>query len=165
MTDFTSLPIPAKKGSEIDAATTPLSGSETLTITQSGVTKKCLVSDVADLASGGGGGSVVAIDSSQIDTYVTDAQGAYVVANGFCQFSVFVRATGNPTLFGKIWSMPAPLPPPASPSNQSYNFGSSSSTAKAGAYMYADGVLTFSADGAAAGNWININGVYPVSGA
>jgi hypothetical protein len=50
-------------GVDFDAATTPLAGTETLSIVQGGVLKDCTVQNIADL--GGGGG---AVDSVNGDT-------------------------------------------------------------------------------------------------
>ena len=159
MTDFTSLPIPASKTSELSSASTPLAGTETVAVVQGGTTKKVAVSEIAGLA--GGGGTPVTMDGSQKTFYVDGVQGAYVVSGGMCTFGVWVLASGNPTLFGNIWSMPLPVTKPGA---ASYTFIRTYSPL-CECYMDNDGILIFSADGAFDSTWVYLYGVYPVSGA
>lgn len=57
-----------KKISELAAATTPLSGTETLEIVQGGANKQTTAQDIADLGGGGGAwGSITGTLSDQTD--------------------------------------------------------------------------------------------------
>lgn len=88
--------MPTKKfGADFDAATTPLDGTESLSIVQGGVTVDCTTQDIADLSGGGGSGTVTSVDVSGGSTGLTTSGGPVTGSGTITLSGTLVAANGG----------------------------------------------------------------------